>query len=333
MLKVGIIGSGFGLYGLLPAFNSLKGCRVVSICGKKTKRLTSYCQSIGLKKIYTNWQVMLQNEDLDVLALAVIPGAQYEIAKVAIKKGVNIFAEKPLAQNFSQAKELFTLAEKNKIIHTIDFLYPEIMAWQKVKYILDKKTYGKLKQIYVNWDFLSQGIKNKQLNWKFNYKMGGGAQAYYFSHSLYYLEYYGGEILDFKSFLNFAKQNQKIIEVGADIILKFKNGIAGYAHFNCNATGLNRQHLLFQCEKAAIILENDSRTVTDFSITIYSEEGIEEISSPEEKIQNGEDERVRIVKKIAGRFIACCINKKTMMPSFKEGMRVQWLIEKVRINS
>ena len=84
ILRIGIIGSGFGLYGLLPAFNGLDNCRVVCICGKKTDRLANYCQSIGLKKIYSDWRDMLDNEELDAVAVAVIPAVQYEIAKVAI---------------------------------------------------------------------------------------------------------------------------------------------------------------------------------------------------------------------------------------------------------
>ena len=53
---MGIIGSGFGLYGLLPAFNSIKKCQVVSMCGKKTDRLVNYCKGIGLNNIYTDWK-------------------------------------------------------------------------------------------------------------------------------------------------------------------------------------------------------------------------------------------------------------------------------------
>jgi predicted dehydrogenase len=112
MLKVGIVGSGFGLYGQLPAFNSIKNCQVVSICGKSTPRLLNYCQSIGLKKIYSNWKLMLENEQLDAIAVAVTPDAQYKIVKAAINKGLHIFAEKPLAENFKHAKELTLLAQK-----------------------------------------------------------------------------------------------------------------------------------------------------------------------------------------------------------------------------
>lgn len=330
MLKIGIIGSGFGLYGLLPAFNSLRGCQVVSICGKKTERLVDYCRKIGLEKIYSNWKLMLESEKLDAVALAVIPTVQYEIAKVAIKMGMNIFAEKPLAANLQQANELLTLAQKKKIKHTIDFLYPEIPEWKKVKQLINKKVLGKLKQLYVNWDFPIPGIKNNRPSWKSDIKMGGGALSYYFSHSLYYLEYYCGEILYFKSNL---LDNKKGEEVGTDIILKFKNGISGYAHLSCDAKGLNRHHLIFQLEKGAIILENENNTVTDFSIKIYVEGKVKKISLPKEKIENSEDERVRIVKKLASRFINCCIKKRSMTPSFKEGVRVQWLIEQIRLQS
>ena len=98
MLKVGIIGSGFGLYGLLPAFNYIKDCQVICICGKQTDRLLRYCEDINLKNIYSDWKEMLENEELDAVALAVTPNAQYEIAKVAIEKKINIFAEKPFEE-------------------------------------------------------------------------------------------------------------------------------------------------------------------------------------------------------------------------------------------
>jgi signal transduction histidine kinase len=64
MLRVGIIGTGFGMYGLLPAFGSLKNCQVVSICGKGGARLDRFCKKYKVKKVYANWQEMLEKEDL-----------------------------------------------------------------------------------------------------------------------------------------------------------------------------------------------------------------------------------------------------------------------------
>lgn len=334
MIKIGIVGSGFGLYGLLPAFNSIKGCKVTSICGRKTERLVSYCQSIGLIKIYTDWQVMLDEEELDAVALAVIPNVQYKIAKVAIGKGLHIFAEKPLAATYPDAKELLRLAIKKRITHTIDFIFPEIEEWGKVKQLLDNKILGKLKYIQLNWDFLSYDIKNKIASWKTNVVEGGGALSFYFAHSLYYLEYYVGQITDIKSFLSYSKQSTNGGDVGVDLLLKFKNDINGYAHFRCDAAGLNRHQLMFQCEKGSIVLENENSITENFNITIYTDAKTDKLYLPKDRSRIGdEDERVRVVKRLATRFVNSCIKRRSMIPSFKDGVRVQGLIEKIRLDS
>jgi len=331
MLKVGIVGSGFGLYGLLPAFASTENCKVVSICGKKTERLVSYCKSVGLKNIYTDWKEMLNNEKLDIIAIAVIPGVQYEIAKMAIEKGINIFAEKPIALNYKQAKELLLLANKKKIIHTIDFIFPEIESWQKVKHLLDDKVFGKLEYISVNWDFLSYDIKNKISSWKTDVKKGGGALSFYFSHSLYYLEYYAGEILKVKSLFSYSKDSINGGETRADMILKFKNGINGFAHICCNNKILTRHQLTFQCERGTIILENENSVVDGFKIITYREDGKEKLIKLKSIAdKKNVDSRARIVRKLASRFVDSCINGKQIIPSFKDGVRVQKLIEKIR---
>src|SRR3989344_5483712 len=207
MVKIGIIGSGFGLYGLLPAFNSTPACKVISICGKKTERLVNYCKSNGLKKIYTNWQEMLDKEKLDALAIAVTPNAQYEIAKAAIKKGLHVFAEKPLAASYAQANELQKLASKRKIVTAVDFIFPEIEEWKKVKQLLETKKYGNTTNISVNWDFLSYDVKNKIKSWKTDVSEGGGALSFYFSHTLHYLEYFAGEINDIRGLLSYSKES------------------------------------------------------------------------------------------------------------------------------
>lgn len=333
MVKIGIIGSGFGLYGLLPAFNTISNCQVIAICGTKTDKLVNYCQRIGLEKIYTSWQEMLEKEEIDAIAIAVPPKVQYQIAKIAIGKGLHIFAEKPLAANLTQANELLSLANKKKIKHVIDFIFPEIEEWKKVKELIDKRTLGKLNHILLNWDFLSYDIKNKISSWKTNILEGGGALSFYFSHSLYYLEYFAGTILSLKSLLTYSKRSINGGEVGVDVLLKFKDNITGYAHLSCNTPNFMRHQLIFICENGTIILENENSITSNFSIKIYTNNKVKKLLISQEKdIENDEDERVRIVKKLANRFIEAIVSNKKVIPSFKEGVRVQELIEKIRTN-
>ncbi len=333
MVKVGIIGSGFGLYGLLPAFNSTHGCKVVAICGKHTPRFINYCKRIDLTNTYTDWREMLNKEDLDAVAIAVIPSAQYNIAKTAIKRGLHVFAEKPLATTYQEARELLDLAKRKKIINAVDFIFPEIEEWQKAKEIINKKTLGKLKQINLNWDFQSYDIKNKVSSWKTDAVEGGGALSYYFSHSLYYLEYFAGEILNLKSLVSYSKESINGGETGIDLLLQFKKNITGYAHLCCNNSGLSRHQLIFVSDRGTAVLENTNSVVENFKIKIYEDGSAKQLTISKEKGVRGEDERVRIISKLTDRFIKSIIYRREFTPNFSAGVRVQELIERIRNQS
>lgn len=330
MLKIGIIGSGFGLYGLLPAFYSLKNCSIVAVCANNPERLAKYYYSLGLKNTYTDWQAMLDKEKVDALAIAVTPSVQYTIAKTAIQKGIHVFAEKPLADTYKHAKILYDLALKHKVTHAVDFIFPEIDEWRRVKQLLESSKYGKLKHISVNWDFLSHDIKHGISTWKTDAFKGGGALSFYFSHSLYYLEYFAGEIENVKSTFSHSEKSINGAEVGVDLLLRFKNNIYGSAHISCNTIGLNRHQLIFRSERGTIILENRDSIVRNFTITIYTENGKKSIILKKKTIKDDEKARADVVKKIAERFALACIHKRQMKPSMKEGVRVQQLIKIIK---
>lgn len=313
MIKIGIIGSNFGKIGLLPTFNSVKNCKVVAIGNRK------------------NWRQVLENKELDAIALAVPPNIQYQIAKTAIKNGLHIFAEKPLSANISQAQELSKLAEKHKVTTCVDFMFTEIPEWKKVKEILDNNTLGKLQHISVNWNWLSGDIKYGKSSWKTNIKKGGGVLSFYFSHGLYYLEHFAGEINNIQTLFTHSKESKNGAEVGIDMLLKFKNGITGNAQVFCNTRGIIKHQLIFQCEKGLIILKSKNSIVDNFKIKIYSLKGKKKITIKKNKTLNKkEDERVKIVRILAKRFINACMSKTQMSPSFKNGLRVQELIEMAR---
>lgn len=329
MLKVGIIGSGFGVLGLLPAFDAVKGCKVVAICAKDSPLLLRYRERTGIKNIYTDWRSLLKHEDVDALAIAVTPNAQFQIAKEAIARGIHIFAEKPLAANLAQARALVLLAKKHKITHGMDFIWTEIPEWKKVKELLEKKTLGKLQHLSVNWDWLSNNIKNQQPSWKTSISEGGGILAFSFAHGLHYIEYFGGQIADVRSLMSYTPLT-KDGEAGVDMLLRFKSGATGYAHVSSNSRGRVKHQLIFQCEQGVIVLESENAIVDKFTITVYRQDATKGLVVNKVRGRKNEDERVKIVQILAERFVRACVRHRQMTPSFIEGLRVQELIEKIR---
>lgn len=313
MLRVGIIGSGFGAIGLKPAFESVRGCTVVGFCHGKADARS-----------------FLERCNMDAVAIAVPPRAQYEIAKAAIAQGLHVFAEKPFTANLAQAKELCALARKKGIVHGIDFEFTEINEWKRVRALLDRKTYGRLNHVSVSWDWMSGQLAHRKLDWKTKTAEGGGVLSYYFSHGLNYLEHFAGEIADVKSVFTHSPLSRGGGEVGIDMLLKFKSGATGTVHVSCNAPGFVRHQLVFACERGVIVLESKNSIVNDFTVTVFTSAGKKVVRVKKDTGRAGEDERVKIVRKLAKRFVDACIHKKQTRPSFADGLRVQKLIEKIR---
>ena len=214
----------FGLWGLraFARFCFSKNCQVIAICAKESERLSKYAKKFKVKKIYSDWKKLIDSEKLNAVAIAVIPAAQYQIAKYALKKGLHVFAEKPLCANLQQAMELGRLAKKYNVVTAIDFIFPEIPEWVKVKELLQKQALGKLLHIKADWDFLSYDLKHRKRSWKTNVSQGGGALSFFFSHVLYYLENFAGEIKEVKSQLAYSPKSLNGGEVGVDLVLKQK---------------------------------------------------------------------------------------------------------------
>ena len=322
MIRIGIVGGGFGIIAHLPAFRSIPGCKVVALCGKPGK-------SIGNVNRYGSWRDMLKNEELDAIAIATPPRAQYEIAKAAIEKGLHVFADKPFTANLKQARELYALAKKKRIVHGIDFEFLEIPEWRKVKELIDRRAFGKLNHVSVSWDWLS-GDMRKKARWKTSAKEGGGALSYYFSHGLNYLEHFAGEITDARGSFTYSPLSPGGAEVGVDLLLTFKNGATGNVHVSSNSPGFIRHQLIFFCERGVIVLGNRNAVVNGFTARTYGASGEKEIRMRKIPDRRGEDERVKMVRILTKRFVNACAGKGTMRPSFADGLRVQELIEKIR---
>ena len=118
--KVAIVGSGFGMYCLLPAFSKIENCDVISICGRNSSRMEKYCKKFGVNR-YDDWKEMLETEKPTAVAIAVIPKHQYEIIKYSFEHKIAVFAEKPLTTSYDTSLELTKLAKENKLPNMIDF--------------------------------------------------------------------------------------------------------------------------------------------------------------------------------------------------------------------
>ena len=334
--KVAIVGSGFGMYGLLPAFSRIKECKAVGICGKNSEMMLNYCKKLGLNR-YTDWREMLQKEKPDAVAIAVIPSHQYEITRYALENGMAVFAEKPLTTSFDTSLELNKLAKKKRMPNMLDFLFPEIPEWHAAKKAIENGLIGEILKVNVDWTFLSYDLMNHIKSWKTDVKQGGGALSFYFSHVFYYLEYFLGRIKNIECNFSSSEKSLNKGETGIDMTISFENGCVGNAHMDISNADQQKHKVEFHAEGKTIILQNfNSNFVDNFELILNTSKGIEKIKPDmllDSSYDESEDPRVKVIKPIAERFINWCNTGNTAKPDFEDGLRVQELIKMARISN
>jgi predicted dehydrogenase len=331
-VRLAIIGSGFGLYGLLPAFQRLRQCEVVGYCARPTPRALEYCRGTGVEALFTDWRRMIKEVQPDAVAIAVVPKYQYAIARYALRHGVAVFAEKPLATSVKQARELLELARRSQCAHMVDFIFPEVPAWRAARAALRAGRIGRITQVVVNWSFLSHDLRHRLRTWKTDPARGGGALAFFGCHLLHNLEFFLGPIERLGCRLDGAGTGGSVGETAVNLQVKFRQGASGSVVLNCASRGASTHRWEFYGERGTMVLSSDAEGVSpDFRVTLGTEgNSARKLSVPKMPRRAGVDGRVPLVERIGQRFIRWCGDGGVAEPNFAHGCRVQELIEIAR---
>lgn len=331
-VRLAVVGSGFGLYGLLPAFQQIPECVITGIYGRSSERMVDYCRKTSVPRIFQDWRELIEESKPDAIAVAVVPKYQYEVIMYALRRGISVFAEKPLAIDLEQAEQLLMCAQKSGLPNMVDFIFPEIPEWKNAKKLLKENAIGKIIHVNVNWSFLSYDIKKSLHTWKSNPEEGGGALAYYFSHVFYNLEFFLGKIQTLHCNLNYSPISLGKGETVVSMVVRWESGCTGNIVLNCGSVGLNKHVLEFQGQEGDLVLQNMMRsTGIGFELIHYNSNGERSIiAPPRSEPLSAEDERVRLVKSLGERFIAWHQGGGPSKPDFEDAVRVQQLIKCAR---
>jgi predicted dehydrogenase len=154
--------------------------------------------------------------------------------------------------------------------------------------------------------------------------------SHHFSHGLHYLEHFGGRISAAASQFTYSPRSKHGAEVGVDLLLAFESGGRGTVHVSANSPGRVAHRLVFECDHGVLVLENRDAVVDNFQLRTFSDAGEQLVAVESERGQPGDDERVKIVRKVAQRFVDACTTGGSADPSFEHGVRVHELIEQLR---
>lgn len=153
---------GYGYWGPNVARNIYrnKNYEFKYICDKKQDRLDLAKQLYANDVQYlTDFNQVIEDPEIDAVALAVETSSHYELAKKALLAGKHIYVEKPFTDNVAQARELKEIAEKRNLRIHVDHIMVYHPAIRKIGEIINSGDFGDI--LYFDCSRLNLGnVKN-----------------------------------------------------------------------------------------------------------------------------------------------------------------------------
>jgi len=267
---------------------------------------------------------MVDDPDLDALALSVPPHLQAEIALATVQAGKHLFAEKPLATCIAEAKAIVDTAAATGSIGAVDFEFRVIPAWLRAREIIESGQLGRVRQVFISWRLETFAYRTNQSTWK--REAAGGVLNLFVSHTFDSIEWMFGPVRRLAAHLEPATGADARAEVWLELVDGPNVSISAAA----DLPGGSGHRVEIYGDDGALFLENVSNDyINGFTLRMVSRAGqTTTIELP--PVPAGEDGRVSAVAEVVRRFVDAIEARVPMIPGLQEGLAVQRLIDLTR---
>jgi len=183
-VKWGIIGLGNIAFEFAKSFYNSDNADLIAVASTSNEKLIKFKQNFNIEKenLYNSYQKLLENEDIDIVYIALPNSFHFEWILKAIEKNKNILVEKPAFVSLKEAEIIFNHKNYKNIFFGEGYMYryhPQISETIKIikssgigKPISMESNFGikfiKKKNFF---SFRKKIDKNKRI---FNKNLGGG---------------------------------------------------------------------------------------------------------------------------------------------------------------
>lgn len=150
-VKIGVIGAGTWGENHARIYMEHPNVEVAAICDLRVENAKKLALSLGLSEsiVYGNHIEMLNNVELDAVAIVTPDFAHYQVAIDCVKAKKHIIIEKPLTTNSEQAKEIIELVQQNNTRLMIDLHSRWSPLFHTAKLAVEQGEIGELQHAYL----------------------------------------------------------------------------------------------------------------------------------------------------------------------------------------
>lgn len=205
---------------------------IVAVCDIVEENMETVLKKFELNdsKInrYVDYIEMLNNEKLDLVAIATESGKHFKIALDCLNKGINVIIEKPIALSLEEADILIDVAKEKNLVVCVNHQNRFNKSIMKIREAVEAGKFGRMfyGTAHVRWN------RNRdyytQAPWRGTWEQDGGALMNQCIHDIDLLRWMMGDEIDevcaYTDKLNHDYIAAKDLGIA---IVKFKNGAYG----------------------------------------------------------------------------------------------------------
>lgn len=162
IIKVGVVGCGYWGPNLVRNLRQAQDCDLKVLCDLNETRLSHMRRLYPEVATTRRFEDLLENPELDALAIATPVRFHHEMAKAALNAGKHVFIEKPIARTEAEAQELVDLAKIQGLVLMVGHTFLFSPAVRRMKEIIDAGDIGQVQ--YVSARRLNLGLFQKDIN-------------------------------------------------------------------------------------------------------------------------------------------------------------------------
>ncbi|MDE7013344.1 MAG: Gfo/Idh/MocA family oxidoreductase [Kineothrix sp.] len=161
-IRLGTIGSGVIVHTILKNVAATEGIRLVAVYSRSEEKGKALAEEFGGKKVYTDMEAFLGDDEVDTVYIASPNLLHYEQAKRALLAGKHVICEKPFCTKAAQAKELVDIAKEKRLflvdavptafLPNLEIIKRELPKIGKVKLVM-----GNFSQYSSRYDLVLKG--------------------------------------------------------------------------------------------------------------------------------------------------------------------------------
>lgn len=340
MLRVGVIGTGFGSTVQIPGFMAHPQTEVVAVASGTPGKAALVAARFGIPRAYDRWQALVEDPQVDVVSIATPPYLHAEIVRASLQAQKHVLCEKPMALDVQEAQEMQRMAASSGCIAMIDHEFRFLPARAYARVLIQQgelgdPVYAEAVQVTDRW------AQKKEWSWHHEATLGGGVLGALGSHLIDALRCFFGEIAASNGWkatripTYLDRQSGEVRLATADdtfaISLRFCNGAVGSIAVT-NASGASLQNRLLLYGRQAVLSIEDGEHLC---MRRLDNPAWEPVAIPSayralpEGLSDPGDPRLWPFVRLVDRLVRAIDGEGPAIPSFADGLRVQEIIESV----